>query len=259
MNQSNNSNAGGSQMPPIPPLTPVSPQEPQKNRKGAVIAAVIACLLILGGGVAAFFLLRNSDNSSSSNDSSTVVSDSTTANHNNTNCDLEDDVTGKGDADIDLDDDIQINDDTDLSNYPKNEEGDLNEVKQRLSRFQYSSYHNDRFNFDLNYPDFMASDYSQNGDGVKFHYKDITLMTYASHNVLNTDVVTELNRRDTNAIRNYLSSNSFTISGKTDNGLLYEEKAVLKNDVWYTTRLEYPVKYKSIIGSLSQIVTNFEP
>ena len=163
---------------------------------------------------------------------------------------------GKGDIDIDNDDD-RIEESDHSSSF--NDDKEVAEVRKRITRYQYSRYHNDRFNFDLDVPDFMVPEQSQNGDGVKFHYKDITLMTYASHNALETDAVTELNKRDANATRNYLASNTFCISGKTDDGKLYEEKAVLKNDVWYTTRLEYPAKYKSFIGSLSQIVTYFEP
>lgn len=260
MNPNYNSNVGGPQ---VPPVIPTQPQpEPKKSRKGAIIAAVIATLVILGGGVAAFFLLRNSDKSPSSTDSSTALSENIKENDatgKGGDFDLDDNmdkVGGKGDTDISKDDNRIDVDDNSTSN---NDDAEVAEVKKRISRYQYSRYHNDRFNYDLDVPDFMVPRHSQNGDGVKFFYKDIMLMTYASHNALETDAVKELNYRDADATRNYLSSNSFCISGKTDDGKLYEEKAVLKDDVWYTTRLEYPAKYKSFIGSLSQIVTYFEP
>lgn len=266
MNPNYNSNAGGPQVPPVIPTQPMPdmPQqpEPKKSRKGAVIAAAIATLVILGGGVAAFFLLRNSDKSSSSTDSPTALSENTKENDatgKGGDFDLDDNtekVGGKGDTDITIDDD-RIGVDDKSSSF--NDDAEVEEVRKRISRYQYSRYHNDRFNYDLDVPDFMVPRHSQNGDGVRFFYKDIMLMTYASHNALETDAVTELNSRDADATRNYLSSNTFSISGKTADGKLYEEKAVLKDDVWYTTRLEYPAKYKSFIGSLSQIVTYFEP
>lgn len=258
--------------PPVPPQNPYPPQngypqqmppsQPGKKGNGLIIAIIVAALLLVGGGVAAFLLLRNKDaapaggeqpaaliEKTDTTDADIIETDKNSA--ENAGLDM-DEPTGKGVDETDLDA-------TEMSD---GEDPEVEQVKQRLQRFQYSTYQNQRFGYQLNVPDFMApGPESQNGDGRTFYFDGISLAVYASHNALEYDVAQQMDLVDETrqATRRTIGDNAFLLSGQEDDGTIYELKSVLKNDIWYTVRLDYPAKMMSVVAPLRQIVTGFEP
>ncbi len=258
------------QMPPQQPQQQMPPQQPKKNSNKTLIAVLLAAVLLVCGGVAAFLLLNNKKSDSSAGETTAIA-----------------DVEGKSDTpsalvadeerdELDKGETANIRQETDDIDEPMGKGGDENEiasantdddpevaqVKKRLNNFQYSTYQNQRFGYQLNVPNFMApGPESQNGDGRQFYFNGISLSVYASHNALDYDVAQQMDQMDNErqAVRRKIGNNAFMLSGKGDEGKLYEQKTVLKDEVWYTVRLDYPAKFKSVIAPLSQIVTGFEP
>ena len=224
---------------PMPP-----PVAPQNSNKKLIIAIVVLSLLLVGGGVTLLLLSNKSDSTATASETLNG-GDLTTA-----EIDAIDEPTGMGTTD---DDDALSADDNDP---------EVQQLSRRLSGFKYATYHNQRYGYLLQVPDFMApGPESQNGDGCKFFYNGISLSAYASHNALDYDVAQQMELVDANrqANRQTMGDNAFLLSGREADGTRYELKSVLKDEVWFTVRLNYPAKFSSVIAPLSQIVSGFEP
>lgn len=263
-------------MPPsVPPQNPYPPQngyprqtqpsQPGKKGNGLIIAIIVAGLLLVGGGVTAFLLLRNKNTAPVGGEQPSALLEKP----DTTDADKKE--AGPNDAENTLTEDNGIGEPTgkgiDETSIDATEASDVDDpevaqVKQRLQRFQYDAYYNARYDFTLQVPDFMApGPEAQNGDGRKFFFNGITLSAFASHNALETDVDGQMDFQDPDrkARRQRVGGNAFTLKGRGDDGQLYELKSVLKDEVWYTARIDYPEKFKSVIAPLSQIVAHFEP
>ena len=233
------------------------PQPPKRGR-GWLIALIIAGVLLVGGGVALAIILLNKDKGSSEAPTTAVV-DSTAVKGGDTDLVIDEDSTStSGDQagdEIDVDDNGGVGSD-DTSSMSD----EVADVKKRLDHFEYSSYDNSRFGFSANVPNFMApGPESENGDGCAFYYHKLTLRVYASYNALDTNVKSEMKRRDSGAYERMMGDNWFAQSGTTDEGLKYREKAILRGDVWYTRRMEYPANYTSADSNLKQLIIGWEP
>lgn len=235
------------------------PQPPKRGR-GWLIALIIAGVLLVGGGVALAIILLNKDNG---NTPTSVATTDSTAVATNTDLVIDEDSTSTGNGTEG--DEVDFNDEGDsgVGESGYNTEGmdeEIADVKKRLDRFQYATYTNSRFGFNANIPDFMApGPESENGDGCAFFYHKLELRVYASHNALDTDVQSEPARRDPNAYERMRGNDYFAQSGTTSEGLKYREKAILRGDVWYTMRMEYPEAYTPAVANLKQIINGWEP
>ncbi len=125
----------------------------------------------------------------------------------------------------------------------------------------YKTYTNARFAYSISYPAnlLIAQGEATNGDGQKFIYKDAqaVLLVYGSHNALNQNLKTVFEAAiQPNADHPHLSitykilrANWFVISGKED-GKIFYQKTLLKNDVFKTFRLEYDESQKKTFDAL---------
>ena len=122
-------------------------------------------------------------------------------------------------------------------------------------------YYNPRFDYNVLYPSsFNIVSESGNGDGCKFSKDDKTyLMVWGMYNNMNETLENKYNQhKDQSPVYCRLKDNWFVISDNTDDGCIFYQKTVLKNDVFITAILHYPSNENNYYSSMiSNIFTDF--
>lgn len=104
-------------------------------------------------------------------------------------------------------------------------------------------YYNARFGYCIAYPsDFTRQPEPENSDGCEIRRDEKTyILVYGSYNALEETVDDMYNKsRTASTTYSKLGDNWFVISGYTDNGGVFYQKTVLRNDVIFTAIFYYP-------------------
>jgi len=112
----------------------------------------------------------------------------------------------------------------------------------------YKTYSNARFSYSISYPSSLVPQgESENGDGQKFRSSDgrIELIVFGSNNALNQTLKGMYDETRGTGKVNYevLKPGWFVVSG-VDNGKIFYQKTILRENVFKTFRIEYDESVK---------------
>lgn len=133
-----------------------------------------------------------------------------------------------------------------------------NNVDKNLSSIDkgdktFRRYHNTRFNYVVKYPSFLSNiTKSENGDGCIFSKDSNTfLKVYGMHNILNKTIEEEYNKyKSKSPVYSRQKGNWFVVSDYTDDGYIYYLKTVLRNDIFISAYIQYPLEEKELYSSI---------
>lgn len=123
-------------------------------------------------------------------------------------------------------------------------------------------YHNDRYGFNFVYPScFYRVNNSQNGDGQAFQCEQVVLRAFAENNVLNRSIgeALRIHMETYRTTYRVQRGNHYIASGYTPNGWVYYEKCVLRGDVFYTARIDYPKRYQNDVEGIISEIAAYQP
>ena len=112
----------------------------------------------------------------------------------------------------------------------------------------YKTYANARFAYSISYPfNLVPQGESENGDGQKFRSSDgrAELIVYASNNALDQTLkgLYDETRAPGKVMYEVLKPGWFVVSG-VDNGKVFYQKTILRQNVFKTFRIEYDESVK---------------
>ena len=128
----------------------------------------------------------------------------------------------------------------------------------------YKTYYNPRFEYSISYPVgiLYPQEIAANGDGRKFLSKDnqTVMLVYGQENVQRqtlSQLYKEESREDshTGKVVTYkmLKNNWFVVSGYED-GRVFYQKTIYRNDEFLTSRIEYPEAQKEVFDSITATI-----
>jgi len=127
-----------------------------------------------------------------------------------------------------------------------------------LYDISYNSYCNSRFGFCVSYPSFFKRQYeSYSQDGCEFYFGNNYSLT-VSGIFCDDSSITSLFNNSKKQTDTYTASknNWFVLSGINEQGNIYYQKTILKNDVDYTILIVYPKDKKDQYASILKTVIN---
>ena len=148
--------------------------------------------------------------------------------------------------------------------------GNPNKTGTQENNVQYDAYHNSRYNYTVEYPDFLIPQgEADNGDGQKFLSEDqnIKLLVYGSRrfdfngdgDYLPIDKAFEESLAVIEDVLNKkLEDNHYIIAYKVDD-VLYSDWALLYDEIYYNIRFEYPEIEKEMMeGVVKHVIKSFK-
>jgi hypothetical protein len=134
-------------------------------------------------------------------------------------------------------------------------------LRTAAGQTRYRIYHNVRFEYSISYPAdiLIPQGEAANGDGQRFVSSDrrTEMIVYGSHNSLDETLrqryEAEIGRTDNpNRTVTYqvLRQSWFVVSG-VENGKVFYQKTLLRNDVFKTFRIEYDQSQKQTFDSIT--------
>ena len=127
-----------------------------------------------------------------------------------------------------------------------------------LSSVSYEEYCNSRFGYCISYPSFFKrKSESYNQDGCEFFYGDNYSITVSGMYCYDYPI-TSLYNDSKKQTDTYTESkdNWFVLSGVNEQGNIYYQKTIVKNEVDYTIVLVYPKNKKDQYASILKTVIN---
>lgn len=138
---------------------------------------------------------------------------------------------------------------------------DANVISEMLENVTYTEYHNARFSYSISYPTFLSHEVSStNGDGCQLSFnEDIYLVVYGSHNIFDETIESEYRKNDIGSyVYSRQKNNWFVISDYTEDGKIFYQKTVLRDNVFITAILYFPPIYKEAFDPIiKQIFQKF--
>ena len=135
--------------------------------------------------------------------------------------------------------------------------GNSGKTDTQLSSLNYETYHNDRYDYTIEYPDFLIPQgEADSGDGQKFISEDLRINLVVYYEFKDDPTkdgeppsVEKAYQEDLTFINGILSKkledNHYTIKYKVDN-MLHTDYTVF-NDRYFTIRFEYPEEERETI------------
>lgn len=134
-------------------------------------------------------------------------------------------------------------------------------IEEPVADFEYKYYYNSRFDFELYYPSFFDKmKLSYNRDGCKLSRDEQTyLLAYGMHNALDETLEDKYKEcKAKNPVYCRMKNNWLVVSDHTGDGRIYYEKTVLRDGVFLTATLYFPIEEEPFFSKIiPEIFTDF--
>ncbi len=133
------------------------------------------------------------------------------------------------------------------------DENEESVIFELLNNVTYYKYYDSRFSYTISYPTFLIyKEFPTNGDRCRFSLNDdIKLEVYGANNIFNRTIESEYKLYD---IGSYVYSRQkndwFVISDYTEDGKIFYQKTVLRNNTFITAILYFPPIYKEAFNPI---------
>lgn len=134
-------------------------------------------------------------------------------------------------------------------------------IEEPIADFEYKYYYNSRFDFEIYYPSFFDKmKLSYNRDGCKLSRDEQTyLLAYGMHNALDETLEDKYKEcKAKNPVYCRMKNNWLVVSDHTGDGRIYYEKTVLRDGVFLTATLYFPIEEEPFFSKIiPEIFTDF--